>query len=119
MDSPVALVVEDDLWVRRVLCEILTDEGVTVLTAATAAQALQRLQGCRPRLVVLDTGAAAVDLAREMQVVLGATPPPLVLISAEAELAATARRAGALACLRKPFDLEQFLAAVRCGLGRT
>ena len=55
------LVVDDELGIRALLSEILTDEGHTVELAENAAQARQVRESLRPDLVLLDIWMPDVD----------------------------------------------------------
>ena len=58
---PTILVVDDELGIRALLSEILTDEGHTVELAENAAQARVARERCRPDLVLLDIWMPDVD----------------------------------------------------------
>ena len=55
------LVVDDELGIRALLSEILTDEGHTVELAENAAQARSVRESLRPDLVLLDIWMPDVD----------------------------------------------------------
>lgn len=48
------MVVEDDVSIRDVLAELLTNEGYTTETAANGFEALARMRTTRPDVIVLD-----------------------------------------------------------------
>jgi DNA-binding response OmpR family regulator len=114
------LVIDDDPRTRQTIRWALEYEGFVVDTAADGKQGLERAAIDRPALVVLDMrlpvadGATVADGLREMQ---GRTPP-IVLVTADDHPEEKARRVGAYAYLRKPFDLDDLVAAVRRGLSR-
>ena len=103
------LLVEDDQDVRASLGEFLADEGYEVETAGNGQEALQRLSKHRPGLVLLDLMMPVMngweflekrnedkDLAQVPVLVLSAVPgKPYV--------------PGALACLKKPIDLQRLM----------
>ena len=55
------LVVDDELGIRALLSEILSDEGHTVMLAENAAQARSERERGRPDLVLLDIWMPDVD----------------------------------------------------------
>jgi len=107
--SQSVLVVEDDRDVRNSLNEFLTGEGYEVETATNGQEALQQLEKHKPGLVLLDLMMPVMDgwqfletrnknpeLAKVPVLVLSAVPgQPYV--------------PGALACLKKPIDLQRLM----------
>ena len=57
----IILVVDDELGIRALLSEILTDEGHTVELAENAAQAREVRERLKPDLVLLDIWMPDVD----------------------------------------------------------
>ena len=117
------LVVDDELGIRDLLCEILNDEGHTVEVAENAAQArLARLRE-RPDLVLLDIWMPDTDgvtLLKEWSTT-GLLTMPVIMMSGHATIdtAVEATRIGALAFLEKPITLQKLLKAVEQGLTRS
>lgn len=112
------LVVEDDPLYREIIQGALEDEGISVRTAATGLQALERASLDRPALVVLDVRLPELDghqVAERLRAE-GSADLPILLITADGHAAQKARQAGAYAYLSKPFELEDLLQAVRKGL---
>ena len=52
--GPVALVVDDDIFVLSALAELLSEEGFDVHTASNGFSALRLASECRPAVVLLD-----------------------------------------------------------------
>lgn len=105
------LVVDDDTDLREALEEVLRDAGFTVLGASNGREALEVLARAEtlPGLVLLDMMMPVLDglgFAKEMQAVPEWKDVPIVIFSASAGNAATAREVGACAYLRKPVDVE-------------
>jgi len=116
------LVVDDEIGIRELLSEILSDEGHVVLTAenATAARALRQAEA--PDLVLLDIWMPDTDgvtLLKEWAAG-GQLTMPVIMMSGHATIdtAVEATRFGALDFLEKPIALARLLAAVRSGLDR-
>ena len=117
---PCVLVVDDDAQVRRAMQWALEDEGFEVLPAADGDEALRLSAEHPPNLVVLDLTLPTLDgyaVARRLRARRGPAVPVL-LVTADGQADRKAERAGAYAFLRKPFDVEDFVRAVRRGLGR-
>ena len=112
------LVVDDDHGTQETLRWALTDAGFVVETAADGRQALARAASFHPALVVLDLKLPLVDGAAVAAGLRAALPhpPPILLITGDDRPAEKARRVGAFAYLRKPFDLDDLIASVRSGL---
>jgi len=116
------LVVDDELGIRDLLCDILNDEGHTVELAENAAQARAARQRERPDLVLLDIWMPDTDgvtLLKEWSAT-GALTMPVIMMSGHATIdtAVEATRIGALAFLEKPITLQKLLKAVEQGLAR-
>ena len=116
------LVVDDELGIRALLSEILTDEGHTVELAENAAQARAVRARTRPDLVLLDIWMPDVDgitLLKEWGG-QGLMTMPVVMMSGHGTLdtAAEAARYGAVAFLEKPITLQKLLKAVDQALAR-
>jgi DNA-binding NtrC family response regulator len=116
------LVVDDEIGIRELLSEILSDEGHAVLTAENAAAARSLRQAEMPDLVLLDIWMPDTDgvtLLKEWAAG-GQLTMPVIMMSGHATIdtAVEATRFGALDFLEKPIALARLLAAVRSGLER-
>jgi len=110
------LVVDDELGIRALLSEILTDEGHTVELAENAAQARQVRESLRPDLVLLDIWMPDVDgitLLKEWSA-SGQLSMPVIMMSGHGTIdtAVEATKVGASAFLEKPVTLQKLLRAV-------
>jgi len=116
------LVVDDEVGIRELLSEILSDEGHAVLTAENAAAARRLRQAEPPDLVLLDIWMPDTDgvtLLKEWSSA-GALTMPVIMMSGHATIdtAVEATRFGALDFLEKPIALARLLNAVKSGLER-
>jgi DNA-binding NtrC family response regulator len=110
------LVVDDEMGIRELLNEILTDEGHTVYAAESAMQARTIREQMRPDLVLLDIWMPDVDgitLLKEWSKT-GQLTMPVVMMSGHATIdtAVEATRIGALNFLEKPIALQKLLKTV-------
>jgi two-component system, NtrC family, nitrogen regulation response regulator NtrX len=114
------LVVDDELGIRALLSEILTDEGHTVELAENAAQAREVRESLRPDLVLLDIWMPDVDgvtLLKEWAAG-GQLSMPVIMMSGHGTIdtAVEATKFGASAFLEKPITLQKLLRAVEQAL---
>ncbi len=111
------LVVDDEVGIRELLSEILSDEGHSVQLAenATAARALRAK--IRPDLVLLDIwmpDADGITLLKEWATG-GQLTMPVIMMSGHGTIdtAVEATRIGAMDFLEKPIALQKLLATVK------
>ena len=114
------LVVDDEMGIRELLHEILTDEGHSVYAAESANQARTIREQMRPDLVLLDIWMPDTDgitLLKEWSKT-GQLTMPVVMMSGHATIdtAVEATRIGALNFLEKPIALQKLLKTVRKAL---
>ncbi|MGN0918233.1 MAG: response regulator [Oxalobacter sp.] len=117
------LVVDDEMGIRELLSEILSDEGHVVQTAENAQQASKARMAGTPDLVLLDIWMPDTDgvtLLKEWQRD-GYLTMPVIMMSGHATIdtAVEATRIGAINFLEKPIALQKLLQAVRQGLSRS
>ena len=116
------LVVDDELGIRALLSEILTDEGHTVEMAENAAEARACRLRMRPDLVLLDIWMPDVDgitLLKEWGSAALLTMPVIMMSGhGTIDTAVEATKFGAMAFLEKPVTLQKLLRAVEQGLAR-
>src|SRR3974377_2238316 len=114
------LVVDDEVGIRELLSEILSDEGHTVQLAenATAARSL-RARGL-PDLVLLDIWMPDADGITLLKEWATREHPhmPLIMMSGHGPIdtAVEATRIGAMDFLEKPIALQKLLATVKRAL---
>lgn len=117
------LVVDDEMGIRELLSEILSDEGHVVQIAENAEQARQLRAAAVPDLVLLDIWMPDTDgvtLLKEWQRD-GLLTMPVIMMSGHATIdtAVEATRIGAINFLEKPISLQKLLKAVQQGLSRS
>jgi two-component system KDP operon response regulator KdpE len=120
LNRKTALVVDDEAQIRRVVKHALTDDGMRVLEASTAREALDLSASERPDVIVLDIGlpdGSGEDVCREIR---GWSQAPILVLSArhaDAEKL-TLFDAGADDYVTKPFSSAELKARVRALLRR-
>ncbi|MEY4748984.1 MAG: hypothetical protein RIQ60_1198 [Pseudomonadota bacterium] len=116
------LVVDDEMGIRALLQEILSDEGHSVELAENAGQARAARDRMRPDLVLLDIWMPDVDgitLLKEWNA-SGQLNMPVIMMSGHGTIdtAVEATKHGAQAFLEKPITLQKLLRAVEQGLAK-
>ncbi len=114
--TPRILVVDDEPDIRRLVCEILEDEGYQVATAENASVARELKKSKSPNLILLDIWMPDTDgitLLKEW-VAEEAMLCPVVMMSGHGsvEAAVEATRLGAYDFLEKPLSLAKLLLIV-------
>jgi putative two-component system response regulator len=110
MEQATIMVVEDDAQVREVLTEHLTNLGYDILSAASAEEALQRLEETTPDLVLTDVymgGMSGIDLCTILKHDQRFQLTPVIILTGHSDLRSrvTGLAAGADDFFAKPFDL--------------
>lgn len=109
-------VVDDESSVRRALDRLLRSAGFRVATFDSAEQFLAL---CHPEAVsclVLDLqldGMSGTELQLHLAAAGAAVPTVIITAHDDPATRATVRRCGALAFLRKPFEDQELIEAVR------
>jgi CheY-like chemotaxis protein len=110
------LVVEDDSYLRRLVAEILQEEGYHVSCAANGQEALTSLRHAPlPGLILLDFMMPVMDgweFRRQQQQDESLAPIPVVVLTGAGISAQEVASVGAAGGLLKPFDLPALLDAV-------
>lgn len=117
-EAVAVLVVDDEPPIRRFLRTSLFAQGFRILEAETGAEALERLRGNPPDVVLLDLGlpdADGLDIIRSVR--SHSTVPIIVLSSRSNEQAkVSALNLGADDYVTKPFGMEELIARIRTAL---
>lgn len=113
-DKPLGLVADDDAGMRRLLCGILSETGLSTLEAASGAEMLELAKNRRPELVVMDlvmpgpSGRGAVTALKNELALAG-----LRVIVVSGATPEASRGFGADAVFVKPLDEAAFVKTVR------
>jgi PAS domain S-box-containing protein len=114
--APRVLLVEDDAGVRNATRMLLEAEGYAVITAASCAEALERLDESAPiRLLITDyhlgaqTGLEVIAAVRDR---LGADLPTILVSGDTSPLVQALRRDERLAVVSKPIQAERLLSLI-------
>ncbi|MDN5332285.1 MAG: two-component system, response regulator, stage 0 sporulation protein [Tepidanaerobacteraceae bacterium] len=113
------LVVDDQIWVRRMLQEALQVQGYEVFGASSGFEALQLAAEKKPDLAVIDMAIPGMDgltlLSKLREINLNLRG---IMISGDGEKKAVKRalEVGAFAYLVKPFDISSLENLIRRAL---
>jgi putative two-component system response regulator len=110
MEQPTILVVEDDARVRNVLSEHLTSLGYGIVKAASAEEALHKLESTTPDLVLTDVhmgGMNGIELCARLKRDARFQLTPVIILTGQSDLKARVAglAAGADDFFAKPFNL--------------
>jgi DNA-binding response OmpR family regulator len=119
-DQPTALVVEDDEKIRRVLRNVLEDDGFAVVEAMDAETALQSVQTQKLDLITLDIQLGkdnGLDILRRLRAVSEA---PVIMVTGKDDVIdrVLGLEIGADDYITKPFHVREVLARVHAVMRR-
>ena len=109
------LVVDDDVDIRSVMCELLTDEGYQVKTAVNGREALAKLSSWRPDVILLDLMMPIMDgwtFLTTQQSSQQLRRIPVILMSASHTLTPGDERLPVADVVAKPFEIDTVLTKV-------
>ena len=120
MNSPVILVIEDDVPVRNLIVTTLKTHDYRYLAAKNGAEAILMTSSHNPDVVFLDLGLPDVDGIDVIRQIRTWSNVPIIVISARSDDAdkIEALDAGADDYLTKPFSVEELLARLRVTIRR-
>lgn len=105
------LIIEDDPDMRALERMVLERGGYDVSAASNGVEGLRSLQGERPCVIVLDLMMPIMDgltfLATREREAIEADVPVICVSAGGPEILAEARQLGAVACMKKPTDMNE------------
>ena len=115
--SEIIAVIDDDLHINNMLCELLSREGYKVIRAFSGGEALAVLEETTPDLALLDlmmpglSGEQGLPKIRDI---------PVIVMSAKADVGSKVNLllSGAVDYVTKPFDTKELLARIQVQLRR-
>jgi signal transduction histidine kinase len=110
-DRPVALIVDDDMVLRPLLCEVLEQAGFGVEEAADGEQALAAFVRAQPDIVLLDVMLPAMDgftICATLRTLPGGKHTPVLMVTGlgDTESIRRAYEVGATDFIAKPLNWE-------------
>ena len=110
-DRPLALIVDDDVVLRPLLCEVLQQAGFAVEEAAEGEQALAVFVRAQPDIILLDVMLPEMDgftLCATIRALPGGEHTPVLMVTGlgDTESIRRAYEVGATDFIAKPFNWE-------------
>ncbi len=109
------LIVDDEIGILRLLEDVFSDEGHTVVVAVNGRQALERVSEGRPDIILTDLmmpvmdGAALIEAISRQPELSGV---PIVLMSSLSESMVSEKIKGYATFVRKPFKIFDLIDVV-------
>ena len=118
-NSAVVLIAEDDREMRSLLCDELSDLGVSIREAADGDEALRSVLDARPSLILTDLRmpAGGLDYIARLRTFAPGVPMVLITSFGDPQTKADALAIGVEAYFDKPVRLSELKGAVRRLLG--
>ena len=115
------VIAEDEALIRMDLAEMLAEDGYDVVAAVEdGEQAVATAEELRPDLVILDVKMPRLDGIAAAQRIASQRIAPVVMLTAfsQRDLVESARDAGAMAYLVKPFGKSDLVPAIEMAVSR-
>lgn len=115
------LIVDDEPNILSTVAPLLRSRGYDVVTAVSGRGALEKVEGEKPDLIVLDLGLPDLDGVEVCRAVRETSNVPIVVLTARGAESDKVRAldTGADDYVTKPFGVEELLARVRAALRRS
>jgi len=119
--KPVALIIDDEVQIRRLLRVVLESAEYSVHEAETATQGLTEAATCRPDAILLDLGFPDGDGVNVLRRLREWSQVPVIVLSVrdDEEGKVAALDAGADDYVTKPFSSAELLARLRAAQRKT
>jgi two-component system response regulator (stage 0 sporulation protein F) len=120
-NKTVVLVIDDQPGIRRLLTEVLTEEGYAVSEAANGYDGVQKAKDFRPALILMDMkmpGMDGIETLRELK--RSGLGDKVIMMTAygELDLVTEAKEIGAADYITKPFDIIALCDMIKKNLAR-
>jgi FixJ family two-component response regulator len=118
--KPTVYIVDDDAGIREALEEMLTLEGMGVVTCASARDYLRAPKSALSSCLILDVAlpdGSGIDLQRQLST---GDHPPIIFLTGASDIPTSVRaiKAGAIDFLTKPFRKADLLAAIQTAIAQ-
>ena len=120
-DKPLILVVDDEPGIQKLVSQLLTDDGLRVVTASNGEEALSGAEEYRPDLVLLDLSLPDMDGVEVMRHMRERVNVPIIMVTARGTDTdkITGLGLGADDYVSKPFNPQELSARVQAVLRRS
>jgi two-component system KDP operon response regulator KdpE len=119
--KPVALIIDDEIQIRRLLRVVLEGENYQVHEAETGQQGLMEIASRRPTIILLDLGLPDLDGLEVLRRLREWSEAPVIVLSVrdDEQGKVAALDAGAEDYVTKPFSTPELLARLRTAQRKT
>jgi two-component system, OmpR family, KDP operon response regulator KdpE len=119
--KPVALIIDDEVQIRRLLRVVLEGEKYQVHEAETGQQGLMEIASRRPAIILLDLGLPDFDGLEVLRRLREWSEAPVIVLSVrdDEQGKVSALDAGAEDYVTKPFSTPELLARLRAAQRKT
>ena len=119
--KPVALIIDDEVQIRRLLRVVLEGEDYQVHEAVTGQQGLMEIASRRPAIILLDLGLPDLDGLEVLKRLREWSEAPVLVLSVrdDEQGKVAALDAGAEDYVTKPFSTPELLARLRAAQRKT
>jgi len=119
--NPVALIIDDEVQIRRLLRLVLEGENYKVYEAETGQQGLMQIATHKPAAVLLDLGLPDLDGLQVLKRLREWSEVPVIVLTVRDDVQekVTALDAGADDYITKPFSNPELLARLRAAQRKT
>jgi two-component system response regulator (stage 0 sporulation protein F) len=110
------LIVDDQAGVRLFLSEAFSEDGYTVETASSGAEAVEKASARPPSLILLDyrmPGMGGLETLGELRKIVPNAPIIMITAFSDHYIIDEIKESGADYCINKPFDLHEIRALVK------
>lgn len=120
-DSPATiLVIDDQPGIRRLLTEVLQDEGYQVITAANGYEGIQLAQNNNPNVILMDMkmpGMDGIEALKELKRQGQGDQVIMMTAYGELDMVNEAKEAGMRDYITKPFDIMSLCQIIQDNIG--
>lgn len=102
--SATIVVIEDDQDIRSLIEGILTEAGLEVRTAGTAAAGVEAVRKYSPEIVLVDFGLPDFNGVEAIRQIRAFSQAPMMMLTGHGELADSPYEAGVNDLMAKPFS---------------
>jgi two-component system KDP operon response regulator KdpE len=119
--KPVALVIDDEVQIRRLLRVVLENQNYQVFEAETGQQGLMEIAGRRPDVILLDLGLPDLEGLKVLSRLREWSEAPVIVLTVRDDVQekVAALDAGADDYVTKPFSTPELLARLRAAQRKT
>jgi two-component system KDP operon response regulator KdpE len=121
MNTTTILVIDDEPQIRRVMRTTLALHGYSVVEARSGEEALEKVRGARPDLILLDVNLSGISGLETCREIRNTSDVPIIMLTVRDTERDKVRAldAGADDYVIKPFGVDELMARVRASLRRT